>query len=118
MKRKVKFWLLLLLGICIFIPIFLLSIMVQVWQGTLSVYGVMFSLPYLAGFGIYCWFLYSFVYKRAKPKYPVVPPEGRSDIYFPRTNIPRPIHSDVQRYPKFFKVKKKAKRWEKTKRKK
>jgi len=36
----------------------------------------------------------------------MVPPEGRMDAYFPRTNIPRPIYEDVQRYPKFFKQKK------------
>jgi len=38
-----------------------------------------------------------------------MPPEGRMDIYFPRTDIPRPIHEDVRRYPEFFKKKKKKK---------
>jgi hypothetical protein len=35
-----------------------------------------------------------------------VPPEGRMDAYFPRTNVPRPIYEDVRRYPKFFGKKK------------
>jgi len=61
------------------------------------------------------------VYRRAKPKYPIIPPEGRTDIIFPRTDIPRPINEDVRRYPEFFgkeKKKRKAERLEKVKRKK
>ena len=27
----------------------------------------------------------------------MAPPEGKMDIYFPRTNIPRPIHEDFRR---------------------
>jgi hypothetical protein len=57
-------------------------------------------------FLVYLYFLYHFVYKKEKPKYPLVPPEGRMDAYFPRTNIPRPIYEDVQRYPEFFGKKK------------
>lgn len=35
--------------------------------------------------------------RRKKLQYPLVPPEGRGDIYLPRTNIPRPIHEDFRR---------------------
>jgi hypothetical protein len=69
-------------------------------------------------FLVYFYFLYHFVYKRKKPKYPLVPPEGRMDAYFPRTNIPRPIYEDMQRYPEFFgRKKKKFYRTKKVKRK-
>ena len=27
----------------------------------------------------------------------MVPPEGRGDVYLPRTDIPRPIHEDFRR---------------------
>jgi hypothetical protein len=118
LRRKVKFWLLFLLGICIFIPFFLLSVISQVLLGVVSFYGALFSLSFLGTFFIYSYLLHRFVYKRAKPKYPIVPPEGRTDIYFPRTDIPRPIHEDVRRYPKFFKKKQKSERREKAKRKK
>jgi hypothetical protein len=29
--------------------------------------------------------------RRRRPRYPLVPPEGRGDAYFPRTSIPRPV---------------------------
>jgi hypothetical protein len=61
---------------------------------------------------MYYYGLYRFVYKKVEPKYPIVPPEGRMDVYSPRTNIPRLIYEDMQRYPEFFKHKK-MKRWEK-----
>jgi len=97
LDKKAKFWLFFLLGLCIYIPFLLFSIMVQLSLAAIS---------FLVCFLVYCYFLYRFVYKRAEPKYPLVPPEGRMDIYFPRTRIPRPIHEDVRRYPEFFEKKK------------
>jgi len=41
------------------------------------------------------WF-YVRYYKKKKPRYPIVPPEGKADIYS-RANIPRPIHEDFRR---------------------
>lgn len=41
------------------------------------------------------WF-YVRYYKKKKPRYPIVPPEGKSDIYS-RANIPRPIYEDFRR---------------------
>lgn len=122
--KRIKFWLLLLLGISIFTPFFLLSIMLQITMGAISFHGILLSFSFLLSLFIYCYHLYRFVYRGAKPKYPIVPPEGRTDIYLPRTDIPRPIHEDLRRYPEFFKkkklkrMKKKAKRREKMKRKK
>jgi len=87
--------------------------MVQVFEAGFSLYGILFATSFLGWFFIYCYLIYRFVYKGAKPKYPVVPPEGRmTDHYFPRTRVPRPIYEDVRRYPEFFK-RKKMKKWEK-----
>ena len=51
------------------------------------------------------------LYQKKKAKYPIVPPEGRTDIYFPRTDIPRPVHADFRRMQekkrKLEKIKKK-----------
>jgi len=65
---------------------------------------------YVSFFLSYCYLDYHFVYKRIKAKYPLAPPEGQMDVYFPRTNIPRPIHEDVQRYPEFFGRKRKIRK--------
>jgi len=34
--------------------------------------------------------------KGKKPRYPLVPPEGKGDAYLPRTNIPRPVYADFR----------------------
>jgi len=104
--KKVKFWIFFLLGVCIYIPFFLFSIMVAYMFPLAAV-------SFFGGFLIYCYGLYRFIYKKVEPKYPLVPPEGRmTDIYFPRSRIPRPIYEDIRRYPESFK-RKKMKRWEK-----
>lgn len=42
--------------------------------------------------------LYYFrLHQKKEPQYPLVPPEGKGDIYLPRTDIPRPIHEDFRR---------------------
>jgi hypothetical protein len=51
------------------------------------------ALGYIA-FNLY-WF-YVRYYQKKKPRYPMVPPEGKADIYA-RANIPRPIHEDFRR---------------------
>lgn len=49
----------------------------------------------IVAFDIY---LYYFMLRRKRePRYPLVPPEGKGDVYLPRTDIPRPIHADVRR---------------------
>lgn len=40
---------------------------------------------------------YSLRQRRRRVQYPIVPPEGKPDIYFPRTKIPRPIHEDFRK---------------------
>jgi hypothetical protein len=96
----VKFRLLFLLGACIFLPFIYLSVLAQLYLEI-----AMFSACFL----FYNYLIYTATYLRLKRKYPLAPPEGRPDIYFPRTNIPRPVYEDVQRYPKFFKKKKQKK---------
>jgi hypothetical protein len=95
--RKDKFWPLFLLGIFIYLPFFVFSIMIQF---------PLAAILELGGFLFYCYGLYRWVYKKVEPKYPLVPPEGRMDIYS-GANIPRPVHEDVRRYPEFFEKKKK-----------
>jgi hypothetical protein len=92
-NKRVKLRLLILLGICIYVPFISSSVMTKFYAGIVS---------YTVCFLLYGYFVYHFVQKREKPKYPMVPPEGRADIYYPRTNIPRPIYEDVRRYPGFF----------------
>jgi hypothetical protein len=119
-KRVSKFWLLFALGVCLFTPFFLLVLILTLAKGT-ALLAALYGAPLLIGFILYCHFIYRSVYKRIRPKYPIIPPEGRTDIYFPRTDIPRPIYEDVRRYPKFFRKEKqrgKAERQERMKRKK
>jgi len=99
LNKKAKFWLFFLLGICIYMPFFLFSIMIRFPEA---------AILFLGCFFVYCYFLYRFVLKKMDPKYPMMPPEGRMDIYS-GANIPRPIHEDVRRYPEFFGKKKKKK---------
>lgn len=48
----------------------------------------------IIGLDVY-WF-YLRYYRHRKPRYPLVPPEGKGDVYFPRTNIPRPVYQDFR----------------------
>ncbi|MGC9346138.1 MAG: hypothetical protein ACP5ER_05060 [Candidatus Bathyarchaeales archaeon] len=64
----------------------------------------------IIAFTIY--FLYVRLYQKKEARYPIVPPEGKTDIYFPRTDIPRPVHADFRRMQekkqKLAKVKRKV----------
>jgi len=121
-KAKVKFCFLLFLGITLFLPFLFFSLLIQMTTVGFSIFGVLNAAPFLGGFVLYCYLLYRFVYKGATPRYPIVPPEGRTDIYFPRTDIPRPVHEDVRRYPRAFgkeaRWKKRAEKLEKRRKKK
>ena len=72
----------------------------------------------LTNLGIIAFTLYFFyvrLYQKKKPRYPLVPPEGKMDIYFPRTDIPRPIYEDAR---KMREKKRRLTKIEKTRRKK
>lgn len=57
------------------------------------------------------YFFYVRLHQKKEARYPMAPLEGKTDIYFPRTNIPRPIHADMRRMQekkrRFAKLKKK-----------
>jgi hypothetical protein len=62
-------------------------VLLQNFWAVLAVLGVLaldFYLCYLV-----------FAHKR-KLQYPLVPPEGKQDMYLPRTNIPRPVIEDFR----------------------
>ena len=80
--------------ILLFTPFIAFSVMFY-----LFVYAITFSF----GFFVYCFLLCRHVYRGEKPKYPLVPPEGRMDI-------PRPIYEDLRRYPEYFKSKRKKRK--------
>ena len=54
------------------------------------------SFYYIIGFLI----IYNRFWLGKKAKYPLTYPSGEPDIYFPRTNIPRPIYADARNYSK------------------
>lgn len=59
----------------------------------------------IIAFDIYLYFFR--FHQKKEPRYPLVPPEGKGDVYLPRTDIPRPIHAD------FRKMREKRRRFEK-----
>jgi hypothetical protein len=62
-----------------------------------------------AAFDVY-WFYWSSKHKR-RQRYPLVPPEGKGDVYLPRTDIPRPIHQDLRLMDEKKKTFAKIDRW-------
>jgi len=79
-------------------------ILQSIWAVIIILGGTVFTLY---------WF-YATRRQKKKPRYPMVPPEGKGDIYFPRTDIPRPIHEDFRRIEekkrRFEKIRKMARR--------
>lgn len=49
----------------------------------------------IVAFDIYLY--YFMLHRKKEPRYPLVPPEGKGDVYLPRSDIPRPIHADFRR---------------------
>lgn len=49
--------------------------------------------------------LYGTYVRKREKKYPLVLLDGYDDIYFPRTNIPRPIYRDIRKHQTYFKKK-------------
>jgi hypothetical protein len=85
-KRILKVWFALILIISVFG--LASAILVQnIWM-VVVVFVVM-------GVDVY-WF-YLRYYRHRRPRYPLVPPEGKGDVYLPRTNVPRPIYEDYRR---------------------
>ena len=92
LRKKAKFWFLFFLGACLLIPVSIFLVITQ-----LFLYAVLYS----SCFFFYCYLLYRHIYRRMKPKYPMLPPEGKPDIYT-GINIPRPICEDMEQHAWFF----------------
>lgn len=99
-KRVLQIWIILILvGNAIALAV--ATLLQNLWA-------VMIVLGVIA-FDLY-WF-YVRYYQRKKPRYPLVPPEGKGDIYLPRTNIPRPIHEDARKMREKKRRLEKLKKW-------
>lgn len=46
---------------------------------------------------VFLYFYYIAHFRKEKLRYPLVPPEGKGDVYSPRSDIPRPIFEDMRR---------------------
>lgn len=89
-----------------FIPLTLVSgLFIAVFLATAYWLPVaLFGLVYFCG----SYFLYSRYVKRVLPR-PLAPAEA-NDIYFPRSDIPRPLYEDQRKYPKYLDKKKQRKK--------
>jgi len=96
LRRKTRFLVGLALVTCLFaLPIIIAITVNAIWILTLLV----------AGFFVSVYWLYRITIKNIKPRYPLVNPEGHPDIYSGR--MPRPINEDIEKYPWFFKKRRK-----------
>jgi len=63
---------------------------------------------FLASMPFDMFLFYVLLIVRRKPQYPLALPEGKGDMYLPRTNIPRPLFEDFrkmkERKRKFAKI--------------
>lgn len=101
-ERKLAFW----VGL-FFVSIgnvFAIASWVFLQNILLTVLSALASIP----FDMHLFYLLLIV--RRKPQYPLVPPEGKWDMYLPRTGIPRPVIADFreieEKKRKFAKIKK------------
>ena len=92
MKSKFKFLALFSLVTFVFGPLVAISVL----EGDIMM-TVGMGVTYL----LFSAILYATYMGKRKKQYPLALLDV-DDIYFPRTNIPRPIHEDIRRYPKYF----------------
>jgi hypothetical protein len=96
LQRKTRF----LVGLILVASLFALPIIIAITVNALWTLAL-----FTAGFFASVYWLYRITIRNIKPRYPLVNPEGHPDIYSGR--MPRPIYEDVERYPWFFKKKRK-----------
>jgi hypothetical protein len=84
-KRVLTVWFVLILLVCVF-GLASAILLLNVWM--------IAAISAVMGIDFY-WF-YLRYYRHRNPRYPLVPPEGKGDVYLPRTNIPRPIYEDFR----------------------
>jgi len=95
LTRKTRF----LIGFLVIILVYALPLVIAIIIRDIS-----FLALILAGFLASICILYRFTIQKVKRKYPLLPPEGKPDIYT-ALRIPRPIHEDMEQYPWLFKEK-------------
>ena len=95
MRRKTMFWLL-------FSPLTILSLPILFFFAANQAYSMLLTFAFF--YVLVSYALYKRAYKGIKPKYPLVPPDGKPDIYY-AAGIPRPLYEDERLYPWFFKKK-------------
>jgi len=96
MRRKTLFWILFpMVLIAYTIPL-----AVAILLHEILIQGIVLFCLFLSAYS-----LYRLTYKQ-KPKYPMVPPDGKPNVYY-RYGIPRPIYEDIEQHPWFFKKTKK-----------
>jgi hypothetical protein len=96
LQRKTRF----LVGLTLVASLFALPIIFAITVNTIWTLAL-----FISGFFVSVYWRYRITIKNIKPKYPLVNPEEYPDIYSGR--MPRPIYEDVERYPWFFKKKRK-----------
>ena len=65
-----------------------IAILLQnVWAGAVVSFAIAFNV----------YFCHVRLCKKKEAQHPLVPPQGKVDIYFPRTDIPRPIREDFRK---------------------
>lgn len=99
MNREERF----IFGLGIVTLLFALPIMV-----TITVNEYVWLALFIGCYFFAIYMVYRLTIRNIRPKYPIVNPEGRPDIYSGK--MPRPIYEDMQRYLWFFKKRRHAKK--------
>jgi hypothetical protein len=99
-SRKTRFWIGFLIIVIVYaVPLASMIILRDIFILTVA----------SASFLISLYLLYLFTIKKKEPKYPIVPPEGKPDIYM-AARMPRPIYEDMEQHPWFFDKRRKKRR--------
>lgn len=99
--RKTRFW----IGFFIIVLLYVFPL-----AGMIVVRDIFIFAVVSAGFLSSLYLLYLFTIKKKEPKYPIVPPEGKPDIYM-AAGMPRPMYEDMEQHPWFFEKKRKKPRF-------
>ena len=97
MSRKTRFW----IGFLVIVIAYAFPLASMILLRDIFILTVV-----SAGFLASVYLLYLFTIKKKEPKYPIVPPDGKPDIYM-AARMPRPIYEDMEKYPWFFDKKRK-----------
>jgi len=98
---KTRFW----IGFLIIVLVYAFPLVSMILLRDIFIFTVV-----SVGFLSCLYLLYLFTIKKKEPKYPLVPPEGKPDIYM-AAGMPRPIYEDMEQHPWFFEKKRKKPRF-------